>query len=119
MLLFDGGLVSIPLSFNTLLKIVLISTFCTTSFSSQRQGRSKVGFTFHLDRNLRSELNIAPCVATHDWPDMSLTEADDSVRNSSVVRLVKNVLLTDQLADDQQLLKGISTSCQKDCTTSG
>ena len=76
-------------------------------------------FTCHRDGNLRSELNVAPCLATHDRPDMSLAKADDAVRDASAVRLVKNGLLTDQLADNQKLLVGISPSRQKACSTGG
>ena len=76
-------------------------------------------FTCHRDGNLRSELNVAACLATHDWPDMSLAKADDAVGNASAVRLVKNALLTDQVADNQQLLVDVSTSCQKACTADG
>ena len=70
-------------------------------------------FTCHRDGNLRSELNVAPCPATHDRPDMGLAKADDAVRDTSAVRLVKNGLLKDQLADNQQLLVGISPSLQR------
>ena len=45
---------------------------------------------------------------------MGLAKADDAVRNASTVRLIKNGLLTDQLADNQQLLVGISPSSQKE-----
>ena len=76
-------------------------------------------FTCHRDGYLCSKLNIAPCLAAHDRPDMSLAEADDAVRNASTVRLVKNVLLTHQLADNQKLLVSISPSRQKACTTGG
>ncbi len=76
-------------------------------------------FTCHRDGNLRSELNIAPCLAKHDRPDMGLAEAHDAVRDASAVRLVKNILLTDKLADNQKLCVGISTSRQKACTTGG
>ena len=73
--------------------------------------------TCHRDRNFCSKLNVAPCLATHDRPDMSLPEADDAVRNTSAIRVVKNVLLTDQLADNQKLLVDVSSSGQKACTT--
>jgi len=49
---------------------------------------------------------------------IGLAKADNAVRNASAVRLIKNGLLTDQLADNQQLLVGISPSRQKACTTS-
>ena len=76
-------------------------------------------FTCHRDGDLCSKLNVAPCLATHDWPDMSLAKADDAIRDASAVRLVKNDLLTDKLADNQQLLVGISPSRQKACATGG
>jgi hypothetical protein len=50
---------------------------------------------------------------------MGLAEVDDAVIDASDVRLVKNVLLTHKLADNQKLLVGISTSRQKACTTGG
>ena len=49
---------------------------------------------------------------------MSLAETNNAVRDASAVRVVKNVLLTDQLADNQELLIGISPSRQKAATTS-
>jgi D-tyrosyl-tRNA(Tyr) deacylase len=61
-------------------------------------------FTCHQDGNLGSKLNIASCFTTHDWPDMSLAEADNAIRDTSAIRVVKNVLLTDRLADNQELL---------------
>ena len=79
--------------------------------------QERKALTCHRDGDLCSKLNIAPCLATHDRPDMSLAKANDAVRNTSAVRLVKNGLLTDQLADNQQLLVGISPSRQKACTT--
>ena len=50
---------------------------------------------------------------------MSLSEADDAGRNASAIRVVKNVLLTHQLADNQKLLIEVSSSGQKGCTTGG
>jgi len=48
---------------------------------------------------------------------MSLAKADDAIRDFSAVRLVRNDLLTDLLADNRQLLVGISSSRQKACST--
>ena len=76
-------------------------------------------FTCHRDGDLCSKLNVGSCLTTHDWPDMSLAEADNAIRDTSAIRVVKNVLLTDQLADNQELLVGISPSLQKVCTTNG
>jgi hypothetical protein len=76
-------------------------------------------FTCHGDGNLRSELNVAPCLTTLDQPDIGLAKADDAVRNTSAVRLLKKVLLKDKLADRPKLLVDVSTSCQKACTTGG
>ncbi len=48
--------------------------------------QKRKAFTYYRDRDLCFKLNVAPCLAVHDWPDMSLAEVDD---------VVKNVLLTD------------------------
>jgi hypothetical protein len=76
-------------------------------------------FTCHRDGDLCSKRNVAPCLCTHDWPDMSQTATDNEVRNASAVRVVENVLLTDQLADNLKLLIDVSTSRQKSCTAGG
>ena len=48
---------------------------------------------------------------------MRLAEADDPVRNTSAVRVVENGLLTNQLADNQQLLVNMASGGQKVATT--
>lgn len=75
--------------------------------------------TCHRDRNFCSKLNVAPCPATHDRLSMCLFEADYAVRNAPAIRVVKNVLLTHQLAENQMLLVDVSISGQKACTTGG
>lgn len=81
--------------------------------------QKRKAFTCHRDGDLCSKLNVAPGLATHNRPNMSLAEADDTVWDTSVVRIVQNILLTDQLADNQKLLIDVLTSCQKACTTGG
>ena len=49
---------------------------------------------------------------------MGLAEADDAIRDASAVCVIKNGLLTDQLADDQQLLIDMPSGGQKAATTS-
>jgi hypothetical protein len=66
--------------------------------------------TYYRDRDLCSKLNVAPCLATHDWPDMSLAEVDDVVRNASAIRVEENILLTHQIADNKQPLLDVSAS---------
>ena len=48
---------------------------------------------------------------------MRLAEADDPIRNTSVVRVLENGLLTNQLADNQQLLVNMASGGQKVATT--
>ena len=66
-----------------------------------------------LMRDRCSKLNVAPCLNTHDRPDMSLAEADDAMKNTSAVRVVENSLVTNQLANNQELLIGTPPSSQK------
>ena len=49
---------------------------------------------------------------------MCLAEADDAIRDSSVVCVIENGLLADQLADHQQLLIVMPSGCQKAAATS-
>jgi hypothetical protein len=44
---------------------------------------------------------------------MSLAEADDAMRNTSAVIVVENSLVTNQLANNQELLIGTPPSSQK------
>ena len=44
---------------------------------------------------------------------MSLTENDDTIRNTSAIRVIENSLLTNQLANNQELLIGTPPSSQK------
>jgi hypothetical protein len=44
---------------------------------------------------------------------MSLAEADDAMKNPSAVRVVENSLVTNQLANNQELLIGTPPSSQK------
>lgn len=69
------------------------------------------------DRYLGAKLNIASRLTANNWPDVGLIDADDAVRDTSAFRVEKNGLLSDQLADNQKLLIGISPSRLKACTT--
>ena len=110
------GVVTMTAAIGPCLGLQVFSFVVGIKAESIQKGKA---FTCHRDGNLRSELNVAPCLATHDRSDMGLAKADDAVRNASAVRLGQNALLTDQLADNQQLLVGIWPSCQKTCTTGG
>jgi hypothetical protein len=48
---------------------------------------------------------------------MGLAKADDSIRDTSAVRVIENGLLADQLTDNQQLLVGMTSGGQKAATT--
>jgi hypothetical protein len=52
-------------------------------------------FTCHRDENLRSKLNIAPCLATQDRPDMGLTKGV----NTGQITPEMTKLLSDRLTD--------------------
>lgn len=49
----------------------------------------------------------------HDRPDVCFVEADDTVRNTSAVSVIENVLLTNQLAGHQQFTEPMPTCRQK------
>jgi hypothetical protein len=74
-------------------------------------------FTGHKDRDLGPKLNVVPHFTANNRPDIRLVAAVDAIRDASAVSVLKNVLLSDQLVGNQELLIGISPSRQKAGTT--
>ena len=102
--------ISSRLSFQVFSFIVWIKT------QSIEEGES---FSSDGDRDLGAKLNVAPRLTANNRPDMGLAEADDTIRDTSDFRVVKNVLLSDHLSGNQELPIGILPSRQKACATSG
>ena len=67
----------------------------------------------HREGNRGNALNVAPWLTAHDWPDTSLAETNNSIRDAAAVRVVENSLLTNQFTDYQQLLVQVPAGHQK------
>ena len=52
-------------------------------------------FSIDGDRNLGAKLNVTPCLAANNQPDLGLAEADNTVRDTSSFTIIKNILLAD------------------------